>query len=361
MNRPLLFSAVLLSGLAALLASGVAAAQLTPASPPTTGASCDDLPLPLLATALRMEITALAKKSTPLAFPGRAIASSEYARSTLTPLAQLAEAGDLRAFCAALTTRFAWFRVSAQPILLTGYHTPSLPGSLTQDATYRWPLYRRPPDANSYSTAQILGGALNGKGLEVVWLSDPYDALALHVEGGGNILLADGQTIHIGADGHNGMAYQNVSKLLAADGKMPSGPAPVTTKPGNPKARKYFTEHPAELNVYWSKNPHFVYFKRSAHGGGGKLGALTPGRSIAIDPAFVPFGAALFIRAQKPVIADGQVTGFVPYTRVVLGQDTGAGIKGAGRIDVYFGEDAYAQQAAQITSVKGDAYVLLAR
>jgi membrane-bound lytic murein transglycosylase A len=157
------------------------------------------------------------------------------------------------------------------------------------------------------------------------------------------------------------MQYQNVSKLLAADGKMPSGPPPPSTLPGNPKARKYFTEHPAELNVYWSKNPHFVYFKSSAHGGGGKLGALTPGRSIAIDPAFVPMGAAVFIRAQKPIVTDGKVTGMQPYTRVVLGQDTGAGIKGPGRIDVYFGEDDYAQIASASTSVQGDAYVLVGR
>ncbi len=342
--------------------STTASAQLTATAPAVTGAACDDLPLPVLASAIRAEIIALGKKSSSLAFPGRSVSAAEYARTTLTPLAQLAEAGDLAAFCSALSTRFAWFRVSAQPILLTGYHTPSLPGSLTQTSTFRWPLYKRPPDANNYSTAQILGGALNGKGLELLWLNDPYDALALHVEGAANINLPDGQKIHVGADGHNGMTYQNVSKLLAADGKMPSGPPPVTTKPGNPKARKYFTDHPADLNVYWSKNPHFVYFKLSPHGGGGKLGALTPGRSIAIDPAFVPFGSALFIKAQKPVIPDGggQIS-YVPYTRVVLGQDTGAGIKGPGRIDVYFGDDDYAQQAAQITSVKGDAYVLLAK
>jgi membrane-bound lytic murein transglycosylase len=96
-----------------------------------------------------------------------------------------------------------------------------------------------------------------------------------------------------------------------------------------------------------------------AKAGGGKLGALTAGRSIAIDEARVPMGALMYIKAQRPVVTGGQVTGWQPMGRVVLGQDTGAGIKGA-RIDVYFGEDEYALAAAQAMSVQGEAWVLLA-
>ncbi len=336
-------------------------AQLRAVQPLSLDGNCDDLELAPLAAALNQEVAILGKRSSPpLVFPDRQVSPKDYAATTLAPLARLAQAGAKPAFCAALK-QLAWYGMSAQPILMTAYHTPSLPGSLTRTERFKWPLYKRPPDANNFSTAQILAGAFNGRNLEVVWLEDPYDALALHVEGGGNIKLDDGKMIHIGADGHNGMAYQNVSKLLAADGKMPGGPPPATDKPGNPKARKYFTEHPADLNVYWGKNPHFVYFKLSPHGGGGKLGALTPHRSIAIDPAIVPFGAVMFIRTQKPLVdAENKVIGYQPYTRVVLAQDAGAGIKGPGRIDVYYGEDEYAQVAAQATSVKGDAFILLA-
>jgi membrane-bound lytic murein transglycosylase A len=346
-----------------LLALPAAARGEVKAVPPlAVGAACDDLELASLAAALNQESAILSRRSgPPLEFGAQKVAPRDYAARTLAPLAQLAQAGDRAALCQAVTARFGWYRVSDAPILMTAYHTPSVRGSLQRTDTYRWPLYRRPPDATSFSTAQILAGAFNGRNLELIWLTDPYDALALHVEGGGNILLPDGKLMHIGADGHNGMAYQNVSKLLAADGKLPPGPPPPSSLPGNPKARKYFTEHPAELNVYWGKNPHFVYFKASAHGGGGKLGALTPGRSIAVDPAFVPFGAVMLIRAQKPIVTNGSVSGWQPYMRLVLGQDTGAGIKGPGRIDVYFGEDDYAQIASASTSVNGDAYVLLGR
>ena len=44
--------------------------------------------------------------------------------------------------------------------------------------------------------------------------------------------------------------------------------------------------------------------------------------------------------------------------RLVLGQDTGAGIRGQ-RMDVYFGEDDVALAAAQAMTVQGDAWVLM--
>ena len=320
---------------------------------------CDDLDLEPLAHAVDAERAVLQKRSEALKFPSGTVAAADYASRTLKTVADLARSGDRSKLCGALGAWFVFYQVN-QPILMTAYHTPSVRGSLTADETYRYPLHRRPKDAHAHdASAQILAGSLANRGLELVWLADPYDALALQVEGAGNIQLPDGSFLAVGADGHNGQAYQNVSKLLAADKKMPSGPAPVTNLPGNPKARKYFSAHPSELNVYWAKNPHYVFFRRVAKAGTGKFGALTPGRSIAVDPAHVPFGALMWISAQKPTVETGRITGYVPFTRLVLAQDTGAGIKGPGRIDVYYGEDDYAQIAAAATSVQGTAYVLL--
>jgi membrane-bound lytic murein transglycosylase len=71
-------------------------------------------------------------------------------------------------------------------------------------------------------------------------------------------------------------------------------------------------------------------------------------------------GALLFIKAQRPVVDNGAVTSWTPMTRVMLAQDTGAGIRGQ-RIDVYFGEDDYALAAAQAMTVQGDAWVLIGK
>jgi membrane-bound lytic murein transglycosylase A len=246
-------------------------------------------------------------------------------------------------------------------VTFTAYHTPTVRGSLTHDATYRWPLYRRPRDPTARATtAQILAGGLDGRGLELVWLADAYDALALHVEGAGVVQLPDGRLLPLGSDGHNGQPYQNVSKLLIADGKLPPGPPPPSHAPGNPKARAYFAAHPADLDVYWGRNPHFVYFRVVAHAGGGPFGALVAGRSAAVDTSRVPLGALLFVRAQRPVVDGGAISGWQPLERVMLAQDSGAGIRGQ-RMDIYFGDDDYALAAARAMTVQGDAWVLISK
>jgi membrane-bound lytic murein transglycosylase A len=337
-----------------------ARAQLRPATAPPLTVACDDVDLPSLAQAIEAELPALMRSKETWRLGATTVSAADYATRTLKPIAELAKKDDRANVCGTLMYKEQWLSLGDK-LLITAYHTPTVRGSLTQDETYRYPLYKRPKDAGAhYTTAQILGGALNGRGLELVWLADPYDALAMHVEGAGVVELPDGTRLHVGSDGHNGQAYQNVSKLLIADGKLPGGPPPVSHQPGNPKARAYFATHPTELNLYWGRNPHFVFWRRVEKAGGGKFGALIPHRSVAIDAAEVPMGALIFVQAQKPIVANGQVTGWEPFTRVVVGQDTGAGIKGA-RMDMYFGDDDYALAAAQAMSVQGQAWVLMSR
>ena len=340
-------------------ASSTARAQLQPAAAEALTVACDDLELPSLAEAIERELPSLERSSATLS--GTGTTARDYAARTLRPILALARADDRARLCGALQYSMRWLHVGADRVLFTAYHTPTVRGSLTRDATYRWPLYRRPRDAGArYTTAQILGGALAGRGLELVWLADAYDALALQVEGAGIVQLPDGKSFPVGSDGHNGQPYQNVSKLLIADNKLPPGPPPPSHAPGNPKARAYFAAHPADLDVYWGRNPHFVFFRSVDKAGGGKYGALVGGRSIAVDESRVPMGALMFVRAQKPVVAGGVISGWQPMTRLVLAQDTGAGIRGQ-RIDVYFGEDDYALAAAQAMTVQGDAWVLIGK
>ena len=204
----------------------------------------------------------------------------------------------------------------------------------------------------------MLAGGLDGKGLELLYLADLGEVLAVHVEGSATVILDDGRVISIGSDGNNGHPYQNVSKLLLADNKIPPG---QVTPLGMTRARKYFLDHPGELARYWAKNPHYVFFQEKQGVGGSRYGVLTPGRSLAVDPAYVPLGAAVWIRTDKPAIAGGRVAAWVSYGRVALGQDTGSGIKGPGRVDVFFGTGEYAAQASAVTTRPGEIYVLLAR
>src|SRR3546814_4715526 len=61
-------------------------------------------------------------------------------------------------------------------------------------------------------------------------------------------------------------------------------------------------------------------------------------RAVAVDTKFVPLGAPLYLSTQLPASS-------TPLRRLVFAQDTGAAIKGAARIDYYwgFGDEAGAQ------------------
>ena len=63
----------------------------------------------------------------------------------------------------------------------------------------------------------------------------------------------------------------------------------------------------------------------------GPLGAMnrsiTTLRTVAVDPAFIPLGAPVWI----------EKAGQKPLHRLMIAQDTGSAIKGAQRADVFFG------------------------
>jgi membrane-bound lytic murein transglycosylase A len=81
---------------------------------------------------------------------------------------------------------------------------------------------------------------------------------------------------------------------------------------------------------------------------------LTPSRSAAIDPAFLPLGAPLFLATTAP-------GSDVPLQRLVMGQDTGGAIKGAVRADFFFGFGAAAADNAGLMKQRGQIWALLPR
>jgi membrane-bound lytic murein transglycosylase A len=55
--------------------------------------------------------------------------------------------------------------------------------------------------------------------------------------------------------------------------------------------------------------------------------SVTTGRTVAVDPAYVPLGAPVWI----------EKAGADPIHRLMIAQDTGSAIKGAQRADIFFG------------------------
>lgn len=346
---------------AAATATSAAADTLEPVAPPAAlAAGCDDLDPAALAVAIDHEIEKMQSMSGSLTIGKTAVSYKDYAQKTLVPLAALARKGA-KELCAALPQRFTFYRNSVVGAgKFTAYQNPLVRASRTKKGAYQHALYRRPPGAlASLTTAEIIGGGLGGKGLELVYLADATETNLVQVEGSANVLLDDGKEIKVSSDGHNGHPYTNISKLLLADNKIPSA---QVTPLGMTRARKYFQDHPAELWQYWAKNPHYVFFKEVSGGAAnGRFGELTANRSLAVDPAFVPLGAAVWFHTTKPQIAANAIAGWQPYGRVALAQDTGSGIKGAGRVDVFYGTGDYAMAAASKADAGGEIYVLLAK
>jgi membrane-bound lytic murein transglycosylase A len=104
-------------------------------------------------------------------------------------------------------------------------------------------------------------------------------------------------------------------------------------------------------------NPSYVFFRRieglsAQEGPLGTQGVpLTPLRSVAVDPAFVPLGAPVWIEAETDP----------PLRGLCLAQDTGGAIRGPQRADIFFGTGPVAGLRAGRTVAGGRMLLLLPR
>ena len=276
--------------------------------------------------------------------------------------------------------------------LFTGYYEPISPGARHRGGAYQTPIHRRPgnvgPMANPPVTrrvtraaaaphsrlrvhahharataprvlavpdrASIVAGALRGRGLELAWLADPIDAFFLQIQGSGRITLPDGGEMRVGYAGANGKPYMAIGKILLDRGE-------ITREEMSMQAiRAWLNAHPDQAAKLMNSNPSYVYFREVMdispdQGAVGAFGVpLTPGRSLAVDRAFIPMGVPVFIATADPL--DNTA-----YQRLLLAQDTGGAIKGAVRADIFYGWGPQAEARAGKMQGTGKAWVLLPR
>jgi membrane-bound lytic murein transglycosylase A len=239
--------------------------------------------------------------------------------------------------------------------LFTGYFEAELRGSRHRGGPYQTPLYPRPPnlpaDPNQayFSRAEIESGALHGKVGELLWVDDPVDAHILQIQGSGRIHLDDGSIVQVGYNGSNGRKFVGLGRILLDHGKIAPGDTTMQT------VRAWLKAHPGEAAALMAENPRYVFFRFL--NGDGPVGAsgvtLTPGRSLAVDPRFVPLGVPLWLDSSEP---DGR-----PLRRLMIAQDSGAAIKGPVRGDVFWGAGEVAFDKAGRMKSPGSYYLLLPR
>lgn len=286
--------------------------------------------------------------------------------------------------------RRAWLMEQLQPYqisteqgdvdgLITGYFEPVLNGSQLHSTQFRYPLYAVPPDLVQvdlgavypslkgqrvrgrlvgrqlvpyYTRAEIDQPASPLQGFELAWVDDPVALFFLHVQGSGRIRLPDGQWLRVGYADQNGQPYSVLAKYLLEKGEI--SPAQASMQ----GIMAWAKQAPA-ANVLQAlnSNPSYVFFRLLPANDQGPIGALgvplTPERSVAVDPRYIPLGAPLFLSTQLP---NGR-----PLQRLMWAQDTGGAIKGVVRADYFFGLGDAAGAIAGKMKQKGQLWLLWPR
>jgi membrane-bound lytic murein transglycosylase A len=183
-----------------------------------------------------------------------------------------------------------------------------------------------------WSRAEIEAGHARLLGRELVWVDDPVEAFFVHIQGSARIELADRSTVRVGYADQNGHPYRSIGRVLIERGELTLEQASMQG------IKAWGRQHPDKLPSLLDENPSYVFFREIAtnpdnaiDGPIGALGVpLAAGRAVAVDPRFLPLGAALFLATTYP-LSDA------PLQRLVLAQDTGGAIRGALRADFFWG------------------------
>ncbi|MDA8255894.1 MAG: murein transglycosylase A [Betaproteobacteria bacterium] len=263
--------------------------------------------------------------------------------------------------------------------LITGYYEPILKGSRQQSRGYAHPVFGPPEDMIVVDLATLypelkhlrLRGRLEGRKLvpyysraewtpqeskrspeALLWIDDPIDLFFMQIQGSGQVQLADGSRVRLNYADQNGHPYRSIGRWLVERGELKAEQASMQG------IKAWARANPARLTELLNTNPSLVFFRELPVTGSGPQGAmglaLTPGRSLAVDPRHVPLGAPIWLATTMP--NSGQ-----PLTRLMLGQDTGGAIRGVVRADFYWGSGSDAGNQAGKMRQQGRMWVLMPR
>jgi membrane-bound lytic murein transglycosylase A len=253
-----------------------------------------------------------------------------------------------------------------------------LRGARKRGGPFQTPLYKVPDDLLTVDLAGVypelknmrLRGRLVGKkvvpyntraeiertnmpGKELLWVDDPVEAFFLEVQGSGRVELADtGETVRVAFADQNGHPYKAIGRWLVEQGELPA--AQVSAQ----SIKAWIAAHPERRQELFNANPSYIFFREErlpdpSVGPKGALGVpLTPARSVAIDPQFLPLGAPVWLATTR---AGSEA----PMQRLMMGQDTGGAIRGAVRADFFYGFGREAADNAGLMKQRGQIWVLL--
>lgn len=284
----------------------------------------------------------------------------------LCQAASLVNGTDEKAVRAYFETRFVPHKVSnpdgSVSGMVTGYYEPLLRGARKRGGQFQTALYGAPEDLLTIDLAGLypelknlrLRGRIVGNkvvpyfsradlvqqnalaGKELLWVDNAVEAFFLQVQGSGRVCLEDTkETVRLAYADQNGHPYKSIGRYLVNRGEMTLDQASAQS------IMAWAAANPGREQELLNANPSFVFFREEKLGNPsigpkGALGVpLTPQRSIAVDPQFIPLGSPVFLASTLP-------NSDVPLRRLMMAQDTGGAIRNPVRADLFwgFGSDA---------------------
>jgi membrane-bound lytic murein transglycosylase A len=251
----------------------------------------------------------------------------------------------------------------------TGYFEPEIAGCRTPQAGCDVPVYKRPPDLIDVDLGQfsddlkgrnirgkvsgakfvqyddramIENGSLAGRGLEIAYASDAVEFFFLQIQGSGRLKLPDGNVMRIGYDSQNGRGYTGIGRLMRDRG--------LITDASMQGIVAFLAANPEEGRKIMQENKSYIFFRELT--GAGPLGAMgypvVGEASIAVDVKFIPLGAPVWLSMDR-----------AEPNGIWIAQDTGGAIKGANRIDTFWGAGDRARLIAGGMAARGTALLFL--
>jgi membrane-bound lytic murein transglycosylase A len=294
-------------------------------------------------------------------------------------LSGLTQKGDWQAACDAVKTwtgdGVSFFAAHMDAVQVgdgkafaTGYYEPEILASRTRQPGYEVPIYKRPTDlievdlgtfASDLKGRKIRGrvkgtalaqyddrtaienGALAGKGLEIAYAKDPVEFFFLQIQGSGRLRFPDGTVARIGYDNQNGHPYTGIGKLMKDRG--------LVTDASMQGLARYLRANPEEGRKIMQENKSFVFFREEPRGPLGAMGyTVIAESSVAADPKYIPLGAPVWLSMDR-----------AEPNGLWIAQDTGGAIRGANRVDTFWGAGDRAVAIAGGMAARGSALLFL--
>jgi hypothetical protein len=181
-----------------------------------------------------------------------------------------------------------------------------------------------------FTRAQINAGALNGRAPILGYADDPVELFFLHIQGSGRLRTPSGGFVRLGFADKNEYPFVSIAKYMNSKGYLP------LARTSMQDIKAWMAAHPNQLAEVLGQNPSYVFFRvldgGASQGPVGALGVpLTGGYSGAVDKRHITLGTPLFLATSHPANPS------VGLNRLIVAQDTGTAIKGAVRVDYFWG------------------------